>query len=63
MIKRPKLTLSYRVLNDTGTTLEVIKEVGYNKKYIEWLLKRKLNHRYKNQNVRFELIKIVREIA
>jgi hypothetical protein len=43
---RPQLTVSYRVLDASGHTLEVIKLTGPNKRYLLWKAQRLVEKRY-----------------
>ena len=38
--RRPILTVSYRILDGSGHTVEVLKLTGPNKRYLEWKAKR-----------------------
>lgn len=57
---RPKITVSYRVLDDSGHTLEVIKQTGYNKNYIRWAVDRKVLKKY-GKSFKILQLKIVEE--
>ena len=60
MKPRSKFTISYRVLDDRGKTVEVIEEEGYNKNYIRWSVERKVNKKYEKE-MRLHQFKIVEE--
>lgn len=44
--QRPTLTVSYRVLDPSGKTLEVLKETGFNKRYLLWKAERYVTKKY-----------------
>lgn len=58
---RTKITVSYRILDDSGHTLEVIKETGYNRNNIKWLVERRVLKKY-GKLVKIRQLKIVEEI-
>jgi hypothetical protein len=61
-MSRPRtiFTVSYRILDDSGHTLEIVKESGINKNYIKWLVERKMNHKY-GKGKKLQQIKVVEE--
>lgn len=46
MTPKPIYTISYRVLDASGHTLEVFKQSGRNKNYIQWLVERKMKKKH-----------------
>ena len=57
---RTYLTVSYRVLDESGKTLEIIQQSGINKNYIKWIVERKIQRKY-GKGKRLHQIKIVEE--
>lgn len=43
---RPILTVSYRVLDENGKTLEVFKKKGLNRSYLQWQAERYVSRKY-----------------
>jgi hypothetical protein len=43
---RKKITVSYRVIDESGKTLDIIKETGYNKRYLRWKVERRVSKKY-----------------
>lgn len=43
---RPILTVSYRVLDENGKTLEVVKKKGLNRRYLQWFVERYVSKKY-----------------
>ncbi len=58
--RRPLLTVSYRILNGSGDTVEVFKLTGHNKAYLNWKAKRmaETNH---GKEFKLHAYKIVEE--
>ena len=46
MKPRQQLTISYRILDASGHTVEVIKETGTNKHYLLWKVERLVRKKY-----------------
>jgi len=46
MKPKTKFIISYRILDDSGHCLEVIKQEGYNKNQIQWMVERKVKIKY-----------------
>ncbi len=61
MKPRTKITVSYRVLDASGGCIDVIKQSGYNKNYIKWLVDRKVKKKY-GKDKKIQQYKIVEEI-
>jgi hypothetical protein len=57
---RKELTVSYRIVDESGKTLEIHKESGLNKNYIKWIVERKMRKKYGNK-IEIQRIKIVEE--
>lgn len=47
-MKRPRtqLNVSYRILDESGTTVEVFKRTGFNKRYLQWVAERYVAKKY-----------------
>lgn len=43
---RKKITFSYRVVDESGKTLDIVKETGYNKRYLRWKAERRTSKKY-----------------
>jgi hypothetical protein len=54
------LTVSYRVLDENGKTLEVIKKSGLNRHYLQWQVERYVKHKY-GKKMMIHQFKIVEE--
>ncbi len=57
---RSIFTVSYRIVDESGHTLEVVKQSGLNKAYIRWLVERKMNRKY-GKGKKLHQIKCVEE--
>lgn len=55
---RKKFEVSYRILDTSGRCLEVIKETGYNKNYIHWLVERRVQKKY-GKGIKLHTMKII----
>lgn len=62
MRPKAKITVSYRVCDASGHTLEVIKRTGYNKNNILWQAERFVKHKY-GKTMKLHPYKIVEEIG
>lgn len=58
---RPVLTVSYRVLDENGKTLEVFKKKGMNRRYLQWQAERYVAHKYGKGRFKVHPYKIVEE--
>lgn len=58
---RPLLTVSYRVLDENGKTLEVFKKKGLNRRNLQWQAERYVSHKYGNGRFKVHPYKIVEE--
>lgn len=58
---RPVLTVSYRVLDENGKTLEVFKKKGMNRRYLQWQAERYIAHKYGKGRFKAHPYKIVEE--
>lgn len=45
-VGRTPLTVSYRILDPLGKTLEVVRKTGLNKRYLLWLVERYVSKKY-----------------
>jgi hypothetical protein len=57
---RTALTVSYRVLDENGKTLEVIKKTGLNRRYLLWMVERYVKHKY-GKKMKIHPYKVVEE--
>lgn len=55
---RTKITVSYRVLDENGKTLEVFKKTGMNRRYLKWLSERHVKHKYSRKKVTLHEFKV-----
>jgi len=46
MKHKTKLCVSYRILDTENHCLEIIKQEGYNRNYIQWMVERKVRLKY-----------------
>lgn len=60
MTPKTVYSVSYRVLDGSGKTLEVFKQSGRNKNYILWLAERKMKKKY-GRSVTLQQIKVTEE--
>jgi hypothetical protein len=44
--KRQTITISYRIVDASGHTLEVVQETGLNKRYLLWKVERYVSKKY-----------------
>ena len=58
---RTILTVSYRVLDESGKTLEVFKKKGMNRRYLQWLADRYVSKKYGKGKFKVHPYKIVEE--
>ncbi len=57
---RTLITVSYRVLNESGRCMEVIKKTGLNKRYLQWMVERLVAKKY-GKNFKIHAYKVVEE--
>jgi hypothetical protein len=57
---RTVLTVSYRVLDENGKTLEVFKKTGFNRRYLQWSAERYAKHKY-GKKMKIHPYKVVEE--
>jgi hypothetical protein len=60
MRPKTKITVSYRVIDTSGHTMEVIKRTGYNKQNLLWQANRFVKHKY-GKEMKLHPYKIVEE--
>ena len=60
MTPRTVFIVSYRVLDPSGHTLEVIRQSGRNKNYIQWLVERMVKKKH-GKNVTLHQFKVEEE--
>lgn len=58
---RPVLTVSYRVLDENGKTLEVFKKKGLNRRNLQWQAERYVDRKYGKGRFKVHPYKIVEE--
>jgi hypothetical protein len=57
---RPEFTVSFRVLDESGKTLDIIKRTGFNKQNLQWQAERLAEKKYGNK-VKLHRFKVVEE--
>lgn len=58
---RPSFTVSYRILDDSDHTVDIIKLTGPNKAYLKWRIDRIVKKKF-GKGFKVQSIKIVEEI-
>jgi hypothetical protein len=47
---RKKITVSFRIVDESGKTLDIVKETGYNKRYLKWKIERRVAKKHGNRS-------------